>query len=473
MMGIFVLQTIELRLQELEQTLGILEHTLAESTQRRNQIEQDLHQKLARMAQVRLQALEQGQLQPEQADDQAVQELLSLRETGLEQLRGQIRAAEAERERSGQALNEAHAAEAEATVGVEQAQARFQAEMAALPAWVERHEALLGRQQQAQQLQARLERTQTEQGARLKSFEDEPLFMYLQQRGYLTPAYRANPLERLLDARVARLCNYPAAQRDYSLLKALPDYLQRQYQEQAALAATARQALEAFEAAEGRRAGVEQAQARLASCSAAVLAARAGLEQARTAVTGQQAKLAPYTAGEDPLFLEAQQLLATRFPVDDVNALLAWAHATADPADDALARSVAALRNQSERIREEDLRKRQDGDAKRRAMNRLLQLSAQFQAAGYTAADSGFNGKLELDDLLDDLIGGQQNGDQVWQALVQHHRREETALELVEFSYQTYPDGTLERHGGQPPAGAALESWSWSARKGSSHVHRR
>ena len=55
-----------------------------------------------------------------------------------------------------------------------------------------------------------------------KPYEADPLFMYLWNRGFGTPRYRAAPVVRYLDRKVARLIGFDDARRNYAVLLDLP-----------------------------------------------------------------------------------------------------------------------------------------------------------------------------------------------------------------------------------------------------------
>src|SRR5690606_35024340 len=55
------------------------------------------------------------------------------------------------------------------------------------------------------------EQAEKDREERGKPYRDDPLFMYLWERGYGTKAYRANNLVAFLDGHVARLVGYPEA----------------------------------------------------------------------------------------------------------------------------------------------------------------------------------------------------------------------------------------------------------------------
>jgi DNA repair exonuclease SbcCD ATPase subunit len=52
------------------------------------------------------------------------------------------------------------------------------------------------------------DQAEADRAAKGKPYEDDPLFMYLWKRGFLSPEYKAGPLTRALDARVARMIRF-------------------------------------------------------------------------------------------------------------------------------------------------------------------------------------------------------------------------------------------------------------------------
>jgi hypothetical protein len=82
---------------------------------------------------------------------------------------------------------------------------------------------------------------------RLRGYRDDPLFAYLLDRGYGTPAYRGKFLTRALDRAVARLDRFAAAHRDYALIAALPAQFAAHAAAEARRATAAEAALDAIE----------------------------------------------------------------------------------------------------------------------------------------------------------------------------------------------------------------------------------
>ena len=78
-------------------------------------------------------------------------------------------------------------------------------------------------------------------------YQEDSLFMYLWQRRYMTPDYRANRIIRSLDDWVARLIDYKENRADYHMLNELPVRLREHADQAAEEAERQQQALLALE----------------------------------------------------------------------------------------------------------------------------------------------------------------------------------------------------------------------------------
>ena len=84
--------------------------------------------------------------------------------------------------------------------------------------------------------------------AKGRPYDADPLFSYLWQRRYGTPAYKTSPFFRFLDGWVARLCRYDDARLNYKRLTELPVRLEEHAARQDGLRDEAESALENAEA---------------------------------------------------------------------------------------------------------------------------------------------------------------------------------------------------------------------------------
>ena len=68
-------------------------------------------------------------------------------------------------------------------------------------------------------------RAEADREEKRRPYEADPLFMYLWRRGFGTRDYRASPLVRYFDRKVAHHIGYEAARVNYTMLLELPDRL--------------------------------------------------------------------------------------------------------------------------------------------------------------------------------------------------------------------------------------------------------
>ena len=84
-------------------------------------------------------------------------------------------------------------------------------------------------EQLAQQLindKRRVDELEDEAEEKLPAFHEEPLFMYLLDKGYGTENYRAMPFVRLCDAWVARIASFTRAKEHYDFLTVVPQLVE-------------------------------------------------------------------------------------------------------------------------------------------------------------------------------------------------------------------------------------------------------
>jgi hypothetical protein len=179
---------------------------------------------LSVLARLRLREIESGEL-VEALDEtgRAVTELLGQRAGAQAQVETDIKAAEAaladvrkEREAQSAAVD---AAEQALDSAEAEAQKRL-AEDDKYRAQLEKARASDGVADLAEEKAQAARNDRIEKG---KPYEADPLFKYLWARGFGTSQYRAGAFTRLLDAYVARVCDYEPLRRDYWMLSELPE----------------------------------------------------------------------------------------------------------------------------------------------------------------------------------------------------------------------------------------------------------
>ena len=247
-----------------------------------------------------------------------------------------------------------------------------------------------------------------------KPYRDDPLFMYLWERGYGTRNYRQNNLIRYLDGLVAGLVGFPEARANFAMLNEIPMRLREhaERQEQIADAAEAEVvALEkaAVDAGGGKpaRLRLEAAQARIAEIDAQMVV----LEDRRDEQLKQQRDLAQ---GSDPAFSAAVSGLAEALGREDIQQLLAQARVTQTGQDDTIVKQIDEIR---QRAAEEDTDSREQRNrlktlaARRRE---LEDIQYEFKKQGFDTAGSRFGDDKLVGDILNDFLRGGISAADYW-----------------------------------------------------------
>lgn len=239
-----------------------------------------------------------------------------------------------------------------------------------------------------------------------RPYRDDPLFMYLWERGYGTRNYRENNLIQYLDSLVARLVGFPEARANFAMLNDIPlrlrEHAERQQQIAAAAVAEVTE-LEnrAIDAAGGKpaRAALEKAGARIAEIDAETVK----LEDQRDMRAKEQRELAQ---GSDPAFAAALSGLAEALGREDIKTLVAEARATQTGQDDTIVKQIDEAR---QRANEEDFDSREQRSrlktlaARRRE---LEDIQYEFKKQGFDNPSSSFREEALVGDLLNDFLRG-------------------------------------------------------------------
>jgi hypothetical protein len=239
-----------------------------------------------------------------------------------------------------------------------------------------------------------------------KPYRDDPLFMYLWERGFGTKNYRENNLIQYLDGLIAGMVGFPEARPNFAMLNEIPMRLREHAERQQQIAEAAADEVTklekaAVDAAGGRatREALEKAEARIAAIDAEMVA----IEDRRDEQARAQRELAQ---GSDPAFAAAVGGLAEALGREDITTLLAEARATETGQDDTIVRQIDETR---QRAQEEDGDSRdQKARLKTLAARRreLEDIQYEFKKQGFDNPRSTFGEDKLVGDLLNDFLRG-------------------------------------------------------------------
>lgn len=341
------LARIQAAVKQEQQRLAAVEQQLTATTQRLGRLDVGRGEALEQLARVRLGHLASGGPAARVADaDARVLRMLERRDAHIAELHAELVALEGglddlqrEREAAADALERASA---ELDAGEAATQARLDAD----PDYRAVREHAQATARVAQHAADKAEQSALERAEKERAYHDDPLFMYLWRRRYGTREYRALPLIRYLDGRVARHVGFDGARANYARLQDLPVRLAEHAEAVGVTAEAAYAALAELDHAARRDDGVvelEAARDRAVEALAAVDARHAGLVDDHDAL---HERLEAVARGDDPAYREALTFLASELGRDDLQALRRQALATPYPEDDAIVARLSDLEHE-------------------------------------------------------------------------------------------------------------------------------
>lgn len=254
-------------------------------------------------------------------------------------------------------------------------------------------------------------------------YEADRLFMYLWQRRFGFPEYAASPLVRTGDGFVARTIGYDGAARNYRMLLALADHLKAHADAKAEQAADVQAQLLAVEQQALAEAGLSVREEAVTQADAALAQAGQALAATEQALDAALAARAALVAGQDPHSLEAMSVLSAQIGREAIEELSADARATSAGGDDV---QVVALAEARDRYAALAPRMAELEQEQQRVLAQITQAEAlrtRFRGAAYDGGDSRFDDGFVIGTVLQQLLRGAVQMNDVWREIERHHRR--------------------------------------------------
>ena len=266
-----------------------------------------------------------------------------------------------------------------------------------------------------------------------EAFESDELFMYLWRRGYGTAEYVANPLARLLDGWVARLCRYHDARPNYWMLNEIPKRL-AEHADHARDAADAEvDKLQDIEELVAQDHGVPDARAALESIELRQDDLDASIGAAEEALGELRAEQARFTAGEDDNLLRAIRVVSAAMETRSISDLTRIARGTLTADDDAIIDDLQHLRQQYDDLEDELRQTRELQNERLSRIRELEKVRRDFKRNRYDDLHSHFEKSDVIGRMIGEVVGGLIRGGTLWDALRRYQRYIDAAGEWPDF----------------------------------------
>ena len=287
-----------------------------------------------------------------------------------------------------------------------------------------------------------------------KPYEADPLFTYLWARGFGTSQYRAGALTRLLDAYVARVCDYEPLRRDYWMLSELPARFDEHSTRMRALADEDVTAVQTLEQKAAEAAGVPKRADALAESQKELAEADLKIEERDAGLDALVEKRASFASGEDELSRRCTALLSDTFRGEKMKTLRDRANRTATADDDKAVDELTAVRAEIPRLEDEVTRYKGLHETHRDRTAKLEEIRKRFKEHRYDAVTSEFVNSALITTLLAQLLGGQLGVPDIWDAIAKQQRFRKLAADPL-FGSGRFPrvPGPWHMPGGFPKSG--------------------
>lgn len=411
-----VLAKARVMLAEIDHEFGGSRDTLA----RLRQNEVGIYAKLARL---RLLAIEQGDL-PGALDeaDRKVADVLEERSEAVAKLDEQIETAEAalvseeERRTAQQAAVEA------AGDALDAAEAKAQQALETDASWQAQLERTGQADFVADQAEEKAAAAEKDRAVKGKPYENDPLFSYLWQRGYGTSQYRAFPLTRLLDAMVAKLCNYEPARQNYSLLVEIPLRLAEHAGAMRAAFDQEAEELAQIEQAAAEKAGVTVLAAELTKAEETLAGIDTGIAEREDDIRALVDQRKTFVAGNDAYYQRCVKILSEAMRRKGVRLLEDNAARTPGDEDDDLVRKLVRIQRDAETIEQNLAEFGRLHDRESERVGELEDVRRRFKHERFDDTLSEFKDWALIALLLNQFLRGAAQSGDLWKTIRRQHR---------------------------------------------------
>jgi hypothetical protein len=354
--------------------------------------------------------------------ERQVAALLDERQAALTQLKEQIQQSESglrslESERAALAARVDAAAQA-----VDAAEARTQARLDADPAYNAQRDRAADAERKAAHAAEKAARSEEEREAKGVSYRDDRLFMYLWNRRYGRPGYKAWPLTRWLDGKVARLIGFTDAGVNYERLNEIPQRLREHAAALEAAAEAELAALKALDEAARAQDGILALDSKLAEEQAMLDAMDQRIANAESDQQELHVRKAVLAAGDDEYSVKALELLASELQRDDLMELRREALATPFPEDDLIVARLLDREDESRRLEGSLQALRETLAQNRHRLEEVESLRADFKRSRYDRTGSQFGDEAMIAMMLGQFLNGALDRRNLWRIIQEQQR---------------------------------------------------
>ncbi|MGD8970882.1 MAG: hypothetical protein PVG01_05710 [Desulfobacterales bacterium] len=354
--------------------------------------------------------------------DRAVLKLLERRSRALRELDGAIEQSIARQGPLNAEREQAVRKRDELVKSIDQSAAEVKLRLSRQEAYQEQEMRVTETAARAEQAENKAVQAETDQEEKGKPYREDPLFMYLWKRRFLTPDYIGGGLTRSLDGWVAKMIKYADARSNYFMLTELPVRLRGHAERQKAIAVEELQALHDMEAKALQTDGIIRDKAALAVAQKSLeeIEVRIEAEEKRHETLFQRRSV--FSTASDEISKQAIGLQMSEIKSETLASLYMQAKMTSKPDDDVIVARIRDLQQEEKKLGAEIAALQTQERQHQQSFRELEDLRRRFRQSSYDSRHSYFPSGFELAALLGMLMSGRASGGDVWDRIGREQR---------------------------------------------------
>jgi hypothetical protein len=255
-----------------------------------------------------------------------------------------------------------------------------------------------------------------------QSYRDDALFLYLWERHYGTPQYRAWPVTRWLDTKVARLVGFDGARANYARLQEIPVRLREHAEQKKRDAEAVFEVLRGLDEQAREQDGVVALEASRDQQQAGLEEIDARIEEATERYGQLLARKEEFAMGEDEHYRKAVDYVASELRRDDTRELRRDAMATPFPDDDLVVNRLFEREHQVQQLETSLNELKRALRQQHEKLQELESLRADFRRRRYDQSGYSFSDGTLIAAMLGNFLNGMLDRDSLWRVLEQQQR---------------------------------------------------
>jgi len=264
--------------------------------------------------------------------------------------------------------------------------------------------------------------SEQEKNEKGQSYRDDALFLYLWDRHYGTPQYRAWPVTRWLDTKVARLVDFEDARANYARLQEIPVRLREHAEQKKRDAEAAFEVLRGLDEQAREQDGVVALEASRDQQQAGLEEIDARIEEAAERYGELLARKEDFAVGEDEHYRKAVGYVASELRRDDTRELRRDAMATPFPDDDLVVNRLFEREHQVQQLETSLNELKRALRQQHEKLQELESLRADFRRRRYDQSGYSFSDGTLIAAMLGNFLNGMLDRDSLWRVLEQQQR---------------------------------------------------